>query len=391
MVESKLLAYRCNICGHSNEMDEAQFDREKPSCSQCGSTVRLRALALLISEELAGAPMALPDLPVLRSVEGIGMSDPDFLAAALEPKLRYVNTFYHKPPFFDVLSPDRAEEGRYDFIVSSEVLEHVPDPVDRAFQNLAKLLKPGGVLLLTTPYKPGKDTVEHFPKVQNFAVVELDGRWVMVHRDAQGRIHAHRDLVFHGGEGSTLEMRVFSEGGLKKLLHDAGFTDIRIAGGNHPEFGIHQNDPWSLPIAARKAPVSTDRSTFLDLAGSYASTRVKLNNAERQVRILKEEYEHHVTWAEEKVGQLEEDLKRRNAWGEGIEREFEDRTVWAMQLREELDGVRSELAEQESEVEKRTHWALGLQAELDRSTADRQRIESSRWFRLSQKLGLFQK
>ena len=81
----------------------------------------------------------------------------------------------------------------------------------------------------------------------------------------------------------------------------------------------------------------------------------------------------------------------RNAWGEGIEREFEDRTVWAMQLREELDGVRSELAEQESEVEKRTHWALGLQAELDRSTADRQRIESSRWFRLSQKLGLFQK
>jgi SAM-dependent methyltransferase len=284
----------------------------------CGSTVRLRALALLIAEELAGFPMPLPDLPVLRSVEGIGMSDPDFLAAALEPKLRYVNTFYHKPPFFDVLSPSSAEEGRYDFVVSSEVLEHVPDPVDRAFENLAKLLKPGGVLLLTTPYKPDGATVEHFPAIRNFAVVELDGRWVMVRRDAEGKIQICEELVFHGGDGSTLEMRVFSESGLKQLLLDAGFTDIRIAGGNCPEFGIHQSDCWSLPIAARKAPVrATERSTFLDLAGSYASTKVKLNNAERQLRILKQEYEHHVAWAEEKVGQLEEDLRQRKAWGEG--------------------------------------------------------------------------
>jgi SAM-dependent methyltransferase len=341
----------------------------------------------LIAEELAGFPMALPDLPVLRSVEGIGMSDPDFLAAALEPKLRYVNTFYHKPPFFDVLSPGAGELGRYDFIVSSEVLEHVPDPVGRAFGNLAALLKPGGVLLLTTPYKPEGETVEHFPNIRNFAVVELDGRWVMVRRDAEGKIQTHEDLVFHGGDGSTLEMRVFSESGLKQLLGDAGFTDIRIAGGNRPEFGIHQSDCWSLPIAARKTPAAAERSTFLDLAGSYALTRTKLNNAERQLRILKQEYEHHVAWAEEKVGQLEEDLRQRKAWGEGIEREFEERTAWALQLREELDGVRGELSGQESEVEKRTHWALGLQSELDRVNAEQRRMESSRWFRLSRKLG----
>jgi hypothetical protein len=243
------------------------------------------------------------------------------------------------------------------------------------------------VLLLTTPYRPGSETLEHFPSIRDFAVVELDGRWVMVHRDAEGRIHSHEDLVFHGGDGSTLEMRVFSEGGLKKLLEDAGFNDIRIAGGSHAEYGIYQSDCWSLPIAARKAPVSTPRETFLDLANSYASTRLKLNNAERQLRILKQEYAHHVAWAEEKVGQLEEDLKRRNAWGVGIERDFEERTAWALQLRGELEEVRNELASQESEVEKRTHWALGLQAELDRVHAERQRIESSRWFRFSQKLG----
>lgn len=351
--------------------------------------MRLRALALLISEELAGAPMTLPNLPVIRTMQGIGMSDPDFLAAALEPKFRYVNTYYHKPPYFDVLSPESGEDGRYDFVVSSEVLEHVPDPVDRAFQNLAKLLKPGGVLLLTTPYRLGEVNSEHFPKMQDHAVVELDGRWVLVHRDAEGNIRTHEDLVFHGGDGSTLEMRVFSESGLKKLLGDAGFTDIRIAGGNQPEFGIYQTDPWSLPIAARKAHAGpVERPVFVELALDYSGIRVKLRNAERQLRILQQEYEDHVSWAEQKVGQLEEDLKRRKAWGENIEREFEERTAWAMQLREELEAARKELSEQESEVEKRTHWALGLQAELDRLAADKRNLETSRWFRWSRRLGL---
>jgi SAM-dependent methyltransferase len=385
VAEANLLTYQCNICGHANEMDRTRFDREKPSCAGCGSTVRLRALALLIAEELSGAPMTLPDLPVLRTLEGAGMSDPDFLAAALEPKFRYVNTYYHKPPFFDVLRPDPAEDGRYDFIVSSEVLEHVPAPVDRSFHNLARLLKPDGVLLLTTPYRLGDRNAEHFPDLENFAVVDLGGRWVLVNRHEDGRIETRDDLVFHGGDGSTLEMRVFSEGGLKRLLTEAGFTDIRIAGGNYPEFGIHQSDPWSLPIAARKAPAAGNRETFTDLAGYYASIRRKLRNAERDLSVLKQEYATHTAWADEKVGQLEDDLKQRTAWCEKTEREFEERSAWAIQLRDELAETRRELREQESEVEKRTYWALDLQAQLDRVTLEKQKLEDSRWYRMSQR------
>jgi SAM-dependent methyltransferase len=391
VAEAKLLAYQCNICGTANEIDGAQFDREKPSCVKCGSTVRLRALALLIAEELAGAPMALPDLPAIRSIEGIGMSDPDFLAAALEPKFRYVNTFYHKPPYFDVLAPDAAQAGRYDFVVSSEVLEHVPDPVSRAFHNLAHLLKPGGILLLTTPYSLADADTEHFPGIQRHAVVELDGRWVLVYRDAEGCTRIREDLAFHGGDGSTLEMRVFSETGLKALLTDAGFADIRIAGSDRPEFGIYQTDPWSLPIAARKcAPGAVERPVFAELALDYAAIRVKLRNAERQLRILKEEYAHHVSWADEKVRQLEDDLKRRNAWGEGLEKDFEERTAWAVQLRDDLEAAKSELATHESELENRTHWALGLQAEIDRRDAKQRGLEVSRWYRWSKKLGLIE-
>ncbi len=387
-MEETILRYRCNICGESNERPRAGFDREKPSCSRCGSSVRLRALALLVAEELAGAPLALPDLPVLRGLEGIGMSDPDHLAAALEPKFRYANTYYHKAPFFDVLrAPVPGESAPYDFIISSEVLEHVPSPVDRAFHNLAAWLKPDGVLLLTTPYSLKDTSKEHFEGLHDFAIVELAGGWVLINRKPDGTIETRTDLVFHGGEGSTLEMRVFGEPELRQLLGDAGFSHVRIAGGNHPEFGIYQSDPWSLPIAARKS-APEPRPLFAELAACYGATKVKLNNADRDLRVLKQEYERHIDWSEQKIRQLEEDLRKRTVWADETEKAFEERSKWAVQLRDELAELRRDYDAQEAELEKRTQWALGLQAELDQERERLKLIDQSRWATLSRKLGI---
>ena len=44
------------------------------------------------------------------------------------------------------------ENNSFDFIVSSEVIEHTPDP-HKAIEELARVLKPGGTLVLTTPNK----------------------------------------------------------------------------------------------------------------------------------------------------------------------------------------------------------------------------------------------
>ena len=46
-----------------------------------------------------------------------------------------------------------APAGSFDAILCSEVLEHVPEPT-KAFDEFARLLKPGGPLLLTAPFAP---------------------------------------------------------------------------------------------------------------------------------------------------------------------------------------------------------------------------------------------
>jgi 2-polyprenyl-3-methyl-5-hydroxy-6-metoxy-1,4-benzoquinol methylase len=44
------------------------------------------------------------------------------------------------------------DDNTFDIIISSEVIEHVPDPY-KAMQELFRVLKPGGTLVLTTPNK----------------------------------------------------------------------------------------------------------------------------------------------------------------------------------------------------------------------------------------------
>ena len=250
-----ILSYQCNICGQDCETPMVDLDRQVPTCV-CGSTVRNRSIVHLLSVALFGRSLALPDFPFRPDLRGWGMSDESY-SDLLPRKLNYVNTFYHQEPCFDITAPlDPALEGTLDFLISNEVFEHINPPVSIAFENARRLLKPNGVLILSVPYTLEPETREHFPDLYNYEIMDRMGaNPVLKNITRDGREQVFHDLVFHGGPGATLEMRVFSQSGLMAELEQAGFVDVKIFSGPCWEYGIYWRDLWSLPIVARSAPV----------------------------------------------------------------------------------------------------------------------------------------
>ena len=109
-------------------------------------------MGYLVTREVLGQPMALPDFPENKAIAGIGLSDAEAYAKPLAHKFDYENTFYHTDPRLDIADIDDSHVGRYDFVVASDVFEHVAPPVSRAFVNARRMLKPGGKFIFTVPF-----------------------------------------------------------------------------------------------------------------------------------------------------------------------------------------------------------------------------------------------
>ncbi|WP_196805684.1 class I SAM-dependent methyltransferase [Sphingobium indicum] len=189
------------------------------------------------------------DLP---HVQGIGLSDNSNLAHYLTRAFSYQNTYYHQEPLLDICRPSSRWIESVDFLLSSDVFEHVPSPVEKAFEGACKVLRPGGLLVLTVPCDARAQTTEHFPNVRNFRILDFESEWLLLGKTPEGAFEVHRDLIFHGGPGTTVELRFFSENHVIKLLEDAGFHDIRVHKESVPEFGIFPPHHEGLPITARK-------------------------------------------------------------------------------------------------------------------------------------------
>ena len=224
------IRYVCNICKQANELPAVKFHRELGQCTRCGSTPRFRGLMYALSLALFDKNMALPDFPARKDLRGVGISDWGGYAAPLEKKLSYQNTFFHCEPRLDITDPaSTARVNNLDFLICSDVLEHVLPPVLNPLMNVFKMLKPSGSLILTVPYCQRHGTLEHYKALHKYAVLDFMGRKIVVNeRKDGGGLDVYDHAVLHGGDGTTLEMRLFSEGDLLRDLRAAGFGSIKI-------------------------------------------------------------------------------------------------------------------------------------------------------------------
>jgi SAM-dependent methyltransferase len=351
----------------------------------------LRGLIALLSEELFGAQLPLSDFPELKGLRVFGMSDPPNLAAQLEKKFDYTNTFYHQPPTIDIVHPDEREWGRYDFIISSEVMEHVPPPVENAFANLHRLLKPSGLLLLTVPYGINMQPKEHFPELHEHTLASLGGKTVLVNRRRDGSIETFEDLCFHGGDGSTLELRVFTEDKLKAILTGAGFNEVHIASQNVPEFGVEHNESWSLPIVARKGTIG---APVTELARAYRAARQRQRELDRELTSIQGEYQRYIAAHDAYAKDMEHQLAERLEWARQNEQLSEERTQWALKLDEESKALVAHLKQMDAEyktlvgqMEQAKADIEQAQAETERARAEKDQLEARKWIRLGRRLG----
>jgi len=215
-------SFICAICGHKSGYEIVE--REGMPCDWCGSTWRARAMVLALLQALGKPNVVLSQVNEDWSIRGIGISDDMKIASKLGGKFSYVNTYYHQRPKLDLCAVDEQWVQSSRFVICSDVLEHVPAPAETALRGLHSILQPGGVAVISVPYKPEGATEEFYPELERYKVVDDDVVWY----DNSGTRHIDSNPEFHGGAGQTLAFRLWSLPGLIDALSSSGFSYVSV-------------------------------------------------------------------------------------------------------------------------------------------------------------------
>jgi len=155
-LKNKLYHYNgfCPICEcHVEFMSESNWFRDFLLCSQCGSIPRERALMHVIKSYYPDyknlkvhetSPCNRGTSPKLkRECSSYSESQyyPDLELGFVHPKQGFRNENLENMTF---------ENESFDLFVSQDVMEHIFDP-EKAFREIARVLKPGGAHIFTVP------------------------------------------------------------------------------------------------------------------------------------------------------------------------------------------------------------------------------------------------
>jgi SAM-dependent methyltransferase len=241
----------CNVCGHTGEFLSPDLGREGSVCPNCSSSARSRALVCAL-----GACLGTTDQPLyawprqeVRLLEASGRGGyPVFLAE----KFCYTNGEY---PAFDLEGlqyPDRS----FDFVLAGDVFEHVRND-ERAFEEVRRVLKPGGRLLITVPF---------------------EGEETLVRVDAEGRFLAPPE--YHGGGGQSLAYRTYGRDLLGRL-NKLGFAVAHLRVVDQDVFVCAKGAHLELTLAA---PMADGPTTHLLPLSAWVIARYNLRALSQVVR-----------------------------------------------------------------------------------------------------------
>jgi SAM-dependent methyltransferase len=206
--------------------------REDLISAATGSFARQRLMVCALSLVLLGVPdAALPDMT--RHVNRLRLSI--YLAesgtvlarefrAGMLPDLLTVSEYFGAAralgeivdgiPHVDLQNAPFPDE-RFDVVLTSDVMEHVPDP-ERAEREIVRMLKPGGAYCFSAPFNPQ---------------LADDEIWAELRDD--GQIVHLRPPVYHldpCSPNGVLVYRIFSQPGLRRRFEKMGceFATFRV-------------------------------------------------------------------------------------------------------------------------------------------------------------------
>lgn len=159
----------CNICAFRATRFANEPWHKFTSCPDCRSTLRLRLLVASLHhlvdyslERLVTNKTVLhfaPERGLVDLLESVAKQydTADLLAEGYTSK-----TVDYE---LDISSMPEVDDGSYDLLVASDVLEHVPN--DRqAVKEIFRVLKPGGFCILTVPQKDNLERTYEDPRIQ---------------------------------------------------------------------------------------------------------------------------------------------------------------------------------------------------------------------------------
>jgi len=148
---------RCPICG-TPATELVDFNaRPRVRCPTCGSLERHRVMHELWEGELRAT---YGDRPVRALLCSPSQCERAFLFADLETYDLDIGVDRYADLFVDVCDAVGLRDASFDLIVASGILAHVYD-LDATLDEWRRILRPGGVLLVTTPVVDGAETVTH--------------------------------------------------------------------------------------------------------------------------------------------------------------------------------------------------------------------------------------